>query len=49
METRPEKDKRPRGRPVKNEVEPIPDTAKEIAKAIFKDADRKIQFNEKTK
>ncbi|MBL4855066.1 MAG: hypothetical protein JKY25_12630 [Robiginitomaculum sp.] len=45
METRPEKDKRKRGRPVKNEIEPIPDTAKDIAKAMFKDADRKIMFN----
>ena len=45
METRPEKDKRKRGRPVKNEIEPIPDTAKDIAKAMFKEADRKIMFN----
>ncbi len=45
METRPEKDKRKRGRPVKNEVEMIPDTAQDIAQAIFKDADRKIMFN----
>ncbi len=49
METRPEKDKRKRGRPVKNEIEPIPDTAENIAKAMFKDADRKIMFNEETK
>ncbi len=45
METRPEKDKRKRGRPVKNEVKPIPDTAQNIVKAMFKDADRKIMFN----
>lgn len=41
METRPE-DKKARGRPIKNEIEPIPDTAKNIAKAIFKDADKRI-------
>ena len=46
METRPEKKKRPRGRPIKNEIEPIPDTAENIAKAIFRDADKKIVFNE---
>jgi len=42
METRPEKDKRGRGRPVKRVIEPIPDTAENIAKAIFRDADKKI-------
>ena len=46
METGPEKKKRPRGRPIKNEIEPIPDTAENIAKAIFRDADKKIVFNE---
>jgi hypothetical protein len=49
METRPEKDKRKRGRPVKNEIEPIPDTAQDIAKAMFKDADRKIMFSKQSK
>ena len=48
METRPEKkpDKRPRGRPIKNEIEHLPDSPQDIARAIFKDADRKIRFNE---
>jgi len=46
METRPDKkDKRPRGRPVKNQIEPIPDTAENIAKAIFSSADKKISKN----
>lgn len=43
METKPEKkDKRPRGRPVTNQVEQIPDTAQGIAKALFRAADKKI-------
>lgn len=48
METRPEKkkDKRPRGRPVTNEIEQIPDSPQDIARALFRDADRKIRFNE---
>jgi len=41
METRPEK-KWPCGRPIKNEIEPMPDTAENIAKAIFRTADKKI-------
>ena len=49
METRPDKDKRARGRPVTNKVEPIPDTAENIAKAIFRDADKRIKFNKETK
>lgn len=49
METKPDKDKRKRGRPVKNEVEAIPDSARNIAKAIFKDADRKIVFSNENK
>ena len=42
METRPEKKKRPRGRPIKNEIELIPDSPENIAKAIFRDADKRI-------
>ncbi len=43
METKPEKkDRRPRGRPVKNQVEPINATAPDIAKALFRAADKKI-------
>ena len=43
METKPDKDgKRSRGRPVKNEIEQIPETAQGIAKALFRAADKKI-------
>ena len=35
--------KRSRGRPVKNEIEMIPDTAPNIARAIFRSADEKIK------
>ena len=42
METNPEKKKRPRGRPIKNEIELIPDSPENIAKAIFFAADKKI-------
>lgn len=43
METKPEKkDKRPRGRPVTNEVEQIPASAPDIAKALFRAADKNI-------
>lgn len=31
----------PRGRPITNEVEPIPGSPEEIAKAIFRAADKK--------
>ena len=34
---------RSRGRPVKNQIEPIPDTAPNIARAIFHGADKKIK------
>jgi len=34
--------KKPRGRPVKNEVKPIPATAEKIADAIFFARDKKI-------
>ena len=40
--TEPKKDKRKRGRPVVNEVKPIPATAENVAKAIFHAADKKI-------
>ena len=42
METRPG-DKKPIGSPIKNEVDPIPDTAKNISKAIFRDAEKRIK------
>lgn len=47
METRPKKkkDKRPRGRPVTNEIEQIPDSPQDIARALFRDAERRIKFN----
>jgi hypothetical protein len=35
-------EKRPRGRPVKNEVKPIPATAERIAQTIFHAADKKL-------
>ena len=37
-----EDEKKARGRPVKNEVKPIPATAEQIAKSIFHAADKKI-------
>jgi len=37
-----DKEKKPRGRPVKNEIKPIPDTAKNIAKAILFAPHKKI-------
>ena len=33
----------PRGRPVTNEIEPIPATPEQIAKAIFRAADKKVK------
>jgi len=36
-------DKKSRGRPVKNEIKPIPAPAEKIAKAIFNAADKKIK------
>ena len=38
-----DKEKKPRGRPVKNEVKPIPAPAEKVAQAIFFAADKKIQ------
>ncbi|MEP1231295.1 MAG: hypothetical protein ABJG88_11520 [Litorimonas sp.] len=35
-------DKKKRGRPVKNEIKPIPAPAEKIAEAIFFAADKKI-------
>lgn len=35
-------EKKKRGRPVKNEIKPIPEPAEKIAKAIFFAADKKI-------
>jgi len=37
-----EKEKKPRGRPVKNEIKPIPAPAETIAQAIFFARDKKI-------
>ena len=37
-----ETEKKSRGRPVKNEIKPIPAPAEQIAKAIFFAADKKI-------
>ena len=37
-----DKEKKARGRPVKNEINPIPAPAEKIAKAIFNAADKKI-------
>lgn len=36
-----EKPANPRGRPITNKIEPIPASAKDIAKAIFRAADKK--------
>jgi len=38
-----EKPKQARGRPVKNEIKPIPAPAEKIAKAIFHAAEKKIK------
>lgn len=38
-----EKAATPRGRPVTNQVDPIPATPEEVAKAIFRAADKKIK------
>jgi len=44
METKPKKkDRRPRGRPVTNQVDQIPAEAPDIAKALFRAADKKIK------
>jgi len=37
-----EEEKKKRGRPVKNEIKPIPAPAEKIARAIFHAADKKI-------
>ena len=44
-----EEKKRPRGRPVKNVIEPIDASPEEIARAIFRDADRKLEARRKIK
>ena len=44
-----EQTKRPRGRPVKNIIEPIDATPEEIARAIFRDADRKLEEKKRIK
>lgn len=41
--------KKPRGRPVKNIIEPIDATPGETAKAIFRDADRKLEARKRIK
>lgn len=49
MKKQKQQDKKPRGRPVKNVIEPIDATPEEIAKAIFRDADRKLEARKKIK
>ena len=44
-----EKPSGPRGRPIKNTVDPIPAPADKIARAIFKAADKKITPPKKSK
>jgi len=43
MTDKKKQDKRSRGRPVKNQIEQIPDTAPNIARALFRGADKKIK------
>lgn len=38
-----DKTTRPRGRPVTNQIEPIPATPEQIAKAIFRAADKQAK------
>lgn len=42
-------EKKPRGRPVKNIIEPIDTTPEELAKALCRDADRKLAKKLKVK
>ena len=44
-----EKAKKPRGRPVKNVIEPIDTTPEELARAICRNADRKLVQKRKMK
>ena len=44
-----EKTDTPRGRPITNKVDPIPASAKKIAQAIFRAADKKIAKPKKRK
>jgi hypothetical protein len=48
METRNQK-KQPRGRPTKNIIEPIDASPEEIAKAMFRNADRKLEEKKRIK
>lgn len=48
METKNQK-KQPRGRPIKNIIEPIDAPPEEIAKAMFRNADRKLEASKKIK
>ena len=41
--------KQPRGRPIKNIIEPIDATPEEIAKAMFRNADRKLKEKKRIK
>jgi hypothetical protein len=44
METKPEKKyRRPRGRPFKNQIQQIPDSPQDIARGIFRGADKKVK------
>lgn len=44
-----EEKKRPRGRPVKNVIEPIDATPEELARAICRNADRELSKKRKIK
>ena len=44
-----EQKKQPRGRPVKNVIEPIDATPEELARAICRNADRKLAKKRKIK
>ena len=41
--------KKPRGRPVKNVIKPIDALPEEVARAMFRNADRKLQASRKIK
>ena len=48
METK-KQTKQPRGRPIKNIIEPIDASPEEIAKAMFRNADRKLEEKKRIK
>lgn len=49
MKKEKEDTKSSKGRPVKNVIEPIDASPEEIAKAIFRNADRKLEASKKIK